>query len=41
GGYPVIGAVAHYHLDIAGQLPPNCQIRFRAIHPFTVFEEYK
>ena len=32
GGYPVIGAVAHYHLDIAGQLPPNCQIRFRAIH---------
>lgn len=41
GGYPVIGAVAHYHLDIAGQLPPGCRIRFRAIRPFTVFEEYE
>ncbi|WP_226570818.1 5-oxoprolinase subunit PxpB [Mangrovibacter yixingensis] len=41
GGYPVIGAVAHYHLDIAGQLPPGCQIRFRAIRPFTVVEEYE
>jgi KipI family sensor histidine kinase inhibitor len=34
GGYPVIGAVAEYHLDIAGQLPINAKIRFRPIAPF-------
>jgi KipI family sensor histidine kinase inhibitor len=34
GGYPVIGAVAEYHLDLAGQLPINAKIRFRPIAPF-------
>jgi KipI family sensor histidine kinase inhibitor len=34
GGYPVIGAVADYHLDLAGQIPPGATIRFRAIAPF-------
>lgn len=34
GGYPVIGAVADYHLDLAGQIPPGAIIRFRAIAPF-------
>jgi len=34
GGYPVIGAVAEYHLDLAGQIPINARIRFRPIGPF-------
>lgn len=34
GGYPVIGAVAEYHLDLAGQIPINAKIRFRPIGPF-------
>lgn len=34
GGYPVIGAVAEYHLDLAGQVPINARIRFRPIGPF-------
>jgi biotin-dependent carboxylase-like uncharacterized protein len=34
GGYPVIAAVAEYHLDLAGQLPINAKIRFRPIAPF-------
>ena len=34
GGYPVIGAVAEYHLDLAGQIPVNASIRFRPIGPF-------
>jgi KipI family sensor histidine kinase inhibitor len=34
GGYPVIGAVAEYHLDLAGQIPINAKIRFRPIAPF-------
>lgn len=34
GGYPVIGAVAEYHLDLAGQIPIHAQVRFRAIAPF-------
>ncbi|MBX5142856.1 5-oxoprolinase/urea amidolyase family protein [Rhizobium lentis] len=34
GGYPVIGAVANYHLDLAGQIPVNAKIRFRPIGPF-------
>lgn len=33
-GYPVIGAVAEYHLDLAGQIPINAKIRFRPIGPF-------
>lgn len=34
GGYPVIGAVASYHLDLAGQIPVNAQIRFNPVHGF-------
>lgn len=34
GGYPVIGAVAEYHLDLAGQIPINAKIRFRPVGPF-------
>ena len=34
GGYPVIGAVAEYHLDLAGQIPVNASIRFRPVGPF-------
>lgn len=34
GGYPVIGAVAEHHLDLAGQIPINAKIRFRPIAPF-------
>jgi KipI family sensor histidine kinase inhibitor len=34
GGYPVIGAVAEYHLDLAAQIPVNAKIRFRPIAPF-------
>ena len=36
GGYPVIGTVAEYHLDLAGQIPVNAQIRF---NPIRLFEE--
>jgi biotin-dependent carboxylase-like uncharacterized protein len=32
GGYPVIAVVAEHHLDLAGQLPPGTQIRFRPIN---------
>ncbi|OUM08910.1 allophanate hydrolase [Pseudomonas syringae] len=35
GGYPVIGAVATYHLDKAGQIPVNARIRF---NPLSTFE---
>ncbi|AVT03522.1 5-oxoprolinase subunit PxpB [Paracidovorax avenae] len=34
GGYPVIGAVAPYHLDLAGQIPVNAWVRFRPIRAF-------
>ena len=34
GGYAVIGAVAEYHLDLAGQIPVNAKIQFRPIGPF-------
>ncbi|MEQ4922472.1 5-oxoprolinase/urea amidolyase family protein [Proteus hauseri] len=37
GGYPVIGAVAEYHLPLAGQIPINAKIRF---NPITPFQEY-
>ncbi|OAT49056.1 allophanate hydrolase 2 subunit 1/allophanate hydrolase 2 subunit 2 [Proteus hauseri ATCC 700826] len=37
GGYPVIGAVAEYHLPLAGQIPVNANIRF---NPITPFQEY-
>ncbi len=35
GGYPVVGAVAEYHLDLAGQIPINAKIQFRPLGPFT------
>ncbi|WP_024645426.1 5-oxoprolinase/urea amidolyase family protein [Pseudomonas syringae] len=34
GGYPVIGAVATYHLDKAGQIPVNARIRFNPLGAF-------
>ncbi|MGV1764420.1 5-oxoprolinase/urea amidolyase family protein [Agrobacterium rhizogenes] len=34
GGYPVIGTVAEHHLDLAGQIPVNAQIRFRPVRDF-------
>ncbi len=34
GGYPVVGAVAEYHLDLAGQIPINAKIQFRPLGPF-------
>lgn len=34
GGYPVIGAVAPYHLDRAGQIPVNAWVRFNPIRAF-------
>jgi KipI family sensor histidine kinase inhibitor len=34
GGYPVIGAVAAHHLDLAGQIPVGAKILFRPIAPF-------
>lgn len=36
GGYPVIGAVAPYHLDRAGQIPVGAWLRF---NPLGAFEE--
>lgn len=35
GGYPVIGAVATYHLDLAGQIPIGASIQFNPITVFT------
>lgn len=37
GGYPVIGNVAKYHLDLAGQVPSGARIRFNPISSFTDF----
>ncbi|SFB98095.1 sensor histidine kinase inhibitor, KipI family [Polaromonas sp. OV174] len=34
GGYPVIAAVAPYHLDRAGQIPVGAWLRFNPILPF-------
>ncbi len=34
GGYPVIASVAHYHLDLAGQIPINSKIQFNPINQF-------
>ena len=34
GGYPVIGAVAPYHLDRAGQIPIGARLRFNPIRRF-------
>ncbi|MGO2304799.1 MAG: 5-oxoprolinase/urea amidolyase family protein [Providencia sp.] len=38
GGYPVIGTVCEYHLDLAGQLPVNTKIRFNPLGEFKQFE---
>jgi len=38
GGYPVIAAVASHHLDLAGQIPINAQIRFNPIEAFAELE---
>ncbi|WP_448953720.1 5-oxoprolinase subunit B/C family protein [Labrys neptuniae] len=38
GGYPVIAAVAPYHLDRAGQIPIGATIRFRPITRFAALE---
>lgn len=35
GGYPVIGAVAPYHLDLAGQIPVGAWVRFNPITEFS------
>lgn len=34
GGYPVIGAIAPYHLDRAGQIPVNAWVRLRPVGAF-------
>jgi len=34
GGYPVIAAVASYHLGLAAQIPVGCRIRFNVVAPF-------
>ncbi|MDE1896222.1 MAG: carboxyltransferase domain-containing protein [Rhodospirillales bacterium] len=34
GGYPVIGVVTEYHLNLAGQIPVGAKIRFRPLAPF-------
>ncbi|WP_036771215.1 5-oxoprolinase/urea amidolyase family protein [Photorhabdus australis] len=39
GGYPVIGSVANYHLDLAGQIPINAHIRFNPINEFHEIQE--
>ncbi|MBS9438013.1 5-oxoprolinase/urea amidolyase family protein [Photorhabdus noenieputensis] len=39
GGYPVIGSVASYHLDLAGQIPVNARIRFNLITEFHEIKE--
>nr|WP_244866619.1 5-oxoprolinase/urea amidolyase family protein [Photorhabdus heterorhabditis] len=39
GGYPVIGSVASYHLDLAGQIPINAYIRFHPINEFHEIQE--
>ena len=38
GGYPVIGSVMPYHLDLAGQLPPGTWIRFNLLDSFAEIE---
>ncbi|MCG5258599.1 5-oxoprolinase subunit PxpB [Cupriavidus gilardii] len=38
GGYPVIGAVAPYHLDRAGQIPVGAWLRFNLVGPFEALQ---
>jgi len=35
GGYPVIGCVASYHLDVLGQIPAGSRIRFNIVSAVT------
>lgn len=35
GGYPVIAAVAEYHLDLAGQIPIGAKVKFNPLGPFS------
>jgi len=35
GGYPVIAAVATYHLDLVAQIPAQARIRFRVVRAFS------
>jgi KipI family sensor histidine kinase inhibitor len=39
GGYPVIGAVASHHLDLAAQIPVGARLRFRAVGVFAEIED--
>ncbi|MBB4229894.1 5-oxoprolinase/urea amidolyase family protein [Rhizobium mongolense] len=41
GGYPVIGTVAEYHLDLAGQIPVHAKIRFRPVTAFADIQPAK
>lgn len=41
GGYPVIGCVAPWQLDLAGQIPPGAWIQFRPLAPFAEIEPGK
>ncbi len=38
GGYPVIGCIAPWHLDLAGQIPVGAHIRFHVVAGFTPIE---
>ncbi len=38
GGYPVIASVASHHLDLAGQIPVNAQIRFNPLDAFEAIQ---
>ena len=41
GGYPVIAAVASYHLPLAAQIPVGCRIRFRVVESCLAAAERK
>jgi KipI family sensor histidine kinase inhibitor len=41
GGYPVIGTIAEYHLDLAGQIPVNAKIQFRPVTTFAEIQPLK
>lgn len=40
GGYPVVAAVASYHLDLIAQIPTGCYIQFRKISDFMDIKEH-
>ena len=35
GGYPVIANLAHYHIDLAAQIPIGCKVRFQPVKQFS------